>query len=819
MGLFDFIGQTSNTIKKTNESKEKLAQAQELAKAKKLPEAIKLVEEIKLLWQDNLSSSQKLVRDLSGGNLLAEIDSEYLKWTTKFKKAEVYIKQGNDCFKQDKNDPFQPQNLEKALDYLQKADKLLYDNKLFASIEIIKQKLAQRKSFNELWEKANQEEKRGYFQHGLEYLFKAQKLFNVTAVKKKIIDFETQLILQREYEDTIKDVKEIISLGNFDLALRKLNSALSKFIRQDGEELQAKLNNIIQAENCYQQGLIAEKSNDFKNAKQYYLATLHHWQTFPDINYRLAVVEVKQNNYSSGLSYLKSLEGENVDYLRGFIYLQQNQWQHTAQAWQKISHSALKKDLESLQILLNRSKFELIANIEKLVSAGKYQEAQDKSVEFWVNYGHDTIIENNLNNHIKPLIDTQIWQEEDSLKRVKILQQNWRDNSNITNLHNLTIALYSHCQKDEKYVETWLSFWMTNIFNLNDNPQLKNLSWLDSKQINYQEVEENLMQIASSTIDSYKNDNLEKYFQLRDIFRRDKLALELMNKKSHQKIKLGDILITPSLYQQESNHLKKIPLKDNILHSLYTDWGLAVSACITGDTERGIKIKPSKNPQLSVEKYANNLLNYYEGCYYLQNDSWQKAMALLQQVKSLIKNNQEWQKNIEQLCQKQRQKIDKLEDDLKFAELWYNLLNSSVSANYFAEQKAINIQNRIAKEKISLSTAVRELQEVKKIDPNNPLVIDLLNKINIQQELNTIHDCLEKNDYEQAVQKAKYSSHPEVKYRVAQLFIEIVFNAIKKPNSLSYQDHQILREIVSYAYRICPHEKEFLPVYQAFNFY
>ncbi|MBF2058374.1 MAG: peptidase M, neutral zinc metallopeptidase, zinc-binding site [Cyanobacterium sp. T60_A2020_053] len=819
MGLFDFIGQTSNILKKNSESKQKLAKAQELAKVKKLPEAIKLVEEIKTLWQDNPSGYEQIVRDLSGGNLLTEINSEHLKWTTNLRKAHHYLKQGIDLFKQDKNDPFQSQNLEKALDYLQKADKLLYDNQIFASVEIIKQKLAQRKSFHELWQKANQEEKRGHFESGLEYLYKAKKLFNVTEVKKKIIDFETQLILQREYEDTLKDVKEIISIGNFNLALRKLNSALSKFIRKDGEDLQAKLNKIIQAENCYQKGLIAEKNNDFENAKKSYLATLHHWQTFPDINYRLAVVEVKQNNYSSALSYLQSLKGENVDYLRGFIYLQQNQWQKTAQAWQKISNPILKQDLESLSILLNRSRFELIANIEKLVSAGKYEEAQHQSVEFWANYGHNAIIENNLNNHIKPLLDTQIWQEEDSLKRVKILQENWRKNSDITSLHNLTIALYSHCQKDEKYLETWLSFWMTNIFNLNDNPQLKNLSWLDSTQINYQEVEENLMQIASSTIDSYKNDNLPRYFQLRDIFRRDKLALELMNKKSYQKIKLGDILITPSLYQQESNHLKKIPLKDNILHSLYTDWGLAVSACLTGDTERGIQIKPARNPELSVEKYANNLLTYYEGCYHLQNDSWQKAMALLQQVKSLIKSNREWQENIEKLCKKQRQKIDKLEDELKFAESWYNLLDSSVSASYFAEQKAINIYNRLVNDDITLSDAISELNKLKKLAPNNVLVNDVYGKVKIQQELTTIQDLLKRNDYEGAVQKAKYSSHHEVKYRIAKFFIEIVLNAIQKPNSLSYEDKVVLRDIANWAHQICPNEAEFIPLYRALDLY
>ncbi len=74
------------------------------------------------------------------------------------------------------------------------------------------------------------------------------------------------------------------------------------------------------------------------------------------------------------------------------------------------------------------------------------------------------------------------------------------------------------------------------------------------------------------------------------------------------------------------------------------------------NSQRAIQIKPTTKQTIGVEKFADNFVAYYEGCYYLQQ-KWQQAVAKLKQAKPEIKENQDWQQELDKLCNSQLQII------------------------------------------------------------------------------------------------------------------------------------------------------------------
>ena len=52
-------------------------------------------------------------------------------------------------------------------------------------------------------------------------------------------------------------------------------------------------------------------------------------------------------------------------------------------------------------------------------------------------------------------------------------------------------------------------------------------------------------------------------------------------------------------------------------------------------------------------------------------------------------------REIDLLCEKQRQKIDKFDEHLEFAQFWYELLGSKPARSYLAEYKAKQIGNQL----------------------------------------------------------------------------------------------------------------------------
>lgn len=471
------------------------------------------------------------------------------------------------------------------------------------------------------------------------------------------------------------------------------------------------------------------------------------------------------------------------------------------------------KQKESLKTLIQRNRLQIIQHLENLVSEEKYQEAKKCCQNLTTKYGYDTHIEHNLSKHIQPALQRQLWQSNNLVNIINQLDKDFKKTPTITILHNMSIALYYQAQIDENYIEKWISSWATSLANIKQNPILHNLAWLSISQIDYEKTKEELTKIMENVIDKYKDSNVTKYYQLRDIFRCEMLAIELMGNPPNSGVKIREIFITPAFYQQYKQQLKNIKLTVTPLGTLFTDWGLTVAACLKNDIERGIKIKPNLSPSSDVEKLANSLINYYQGCYYLQHNSWKKAKSCLQNAQNEIKNNHDWVTEINNLCEKQRQKLENFNEHLEFAQFWYDLLKSSPSASYLAEFKAREISDKVANEKISFSQAITKLKEVQKIDRNNPLVLDLLSRLEYSQEVEEIKKLLEAGRLEDAVKKAKYSSNQEIKHLVASICIDTIINASKSKQL----DWQSLQQLGKWAYEICPYDSNFIEIYQLLN--
>lgn len=814
MGLFDFIGKTKAVFENSEKSQKKFAQAKELAKLKKLEEAIKLGEEILSLWKENPSWREQIVREMSGGYLLENVKTKLTEWRLNLNKARHYINQGKNLIEQDKNDPFDNSFLTKALEYLEKSNEILYDTESTVTAQVLKDKINSRNKFQSLYQKGKNLVDTGFFKEGLPYLLDAQKIYRVADLDKEIIEYEYQIKLQIQYENNLVTIKSLAQKGDFLSAYNQLQLALDKFQRQDGNELREKLQIVIDAKADYRQGLMAEKIDNFLLAKKQYLSALSKLPQLTDANYRLALIDIKQHNFTSALSYLENLEEERANYLRGFIYLQKNDYHNAAKEWKLVNNSLVNADKESLKTLIQRNKLQIIKHIEDLVGEEKYQEAKICSENFLKQYGYDPKIDHNLNKHIQPALQHQLWQCQDLIQIINQLEQEFKKNPNLTTLHNMAIALYYQAQLDENYIERWINCWMTVLLNISKSEVFQNLSWLNVKEINYEKMRDDLIKIVESAIDKYKDNNLDKYYQFRDILRRENLALELMGNPPQTGIKIKEIFITPGFYLQHQTQLKSIQLKTDKLSTLFTNYGLAVAACLKNDTERAIKIKPSQQHLSGVEKLAYHLINYYEGCYYLQHHSWRKAKNPLEISQTEIKNNRDWVTNINNLCEKQRQKIESEKEHIEFAQFWYNLLKSNQSASYLAEFKAREISQQVADDKISFSQAINKLKEVQNIDRNNPLVIDLLSRLEYSREAEEVSKLIQQNKFEEVVRKLKYSSNQELKYNVASMFLEAVIKGANK-GYLTYEEKQGLREITYWAYQICPHELEFQELYRA----
>lgn len=730
----------------------------------------------------------------------------------KHNKANQLYKQARELEKKDTRSPDDITKLNQALTLYKQCSKLVDHSTYIKAANQCQKKIDARQRFQNLLVFGRKNSKQGFFKEALSEFLKAKKLFVTKELEDEISKCQESIKQQEKYENVLGQSSEIARQGEFQEAINLLKPALDEFSREDGQQLLAKLERIIQAKKLYKLGLIAENTGKLNEAKAKYEKTLKILPEFVECKIRLALVDVKNKNYNKAISDLETIEGKRAAYIRGFAHAQLGNWQQANREWRSIDNDAINSQREILKSLAERDRLFRIKEIESTVDNNNVEIAKILSLEFIKKFSSEPTIQNNLENHIQPLLERQIWKTQNWQEITAKTEQIWLEQQNIKSLHNWAVASYYLSQTDSSKLANFIIAWSTALANIEQNPVLKNVPWLGSNSIDIKDVSAKLKQILENAIDAVKDNDINEYLKLRDIYRREMVTLSLVQKNGYgMKIK-QQLVILPGCYQRFRDRLPIIKFPAEVWGALYTDWGTAVAACLERDTARAIKIKPFKNLSLEVDRFASYFVFYHEGCHYLQNLEWRGAIKPLQQAKSEIKAKFNWCKEIDRLCELQRKKINELDEHLQFSKFWYELIASQSAKSYFAERKAIQVGTKIDDKKISLRQGLDELQTILNIDPNNSFTLNLIEAIEIDLELQEINRLWKQSQYEELVRLAKRSHHEQVRFKVAEVCLEVILQQLQNGN-LSYETIQGLNKIFQWAYELCPYEPTFQPIY------
>lgn len=803
-----------DVCKQAPQTKEAKQKAEKLAQSKHLREAVNIAEKAIAVWSQKPGFWERLICKLLLGNLLDNFTQQLLQWHSQVIEADQFAAQARNLLKQDRANPLETQALTNAIALYESCTQILHDQRILAAINQCQQELRRRQQFQLLVKKAQSHAENRFFQNAIALYCEAEELYSTEALQQAINAAKSQVQQEKIYYSAFQRAQQAQNQGRLQGAIALLETALTNFPRSDGLELLQEIQLTIKGKEQFRRGLAAEKANDLKAATSCYETAKLLLPNPTDCQIRLGIVAIKTENWAIALSHLIGLPGDQAAYLRGFAYAKQENLQQTHREWQAISTAVITEQREILNSLAQRQRLLLIQNIEQFVKAENLDSAKTASTEFIEKFGSNPLVEANLQGHIQLRLDAGLWQGDDKRIIASRLEKLWILQPNITTLHNWTIATYYCDHNDFSNLSNLIISLSTALANLTAIPTLKDVPWLGSQPIDFTLVSLEMKRRLEAAIDIYKDTDIKNYLLLRDKYRLELVALKFMGDSSQQGIKVNDVFITPGCYQNyislwRNIIVDRIDCNQQILRSLYSSWGLAVAACLEGDSQRAIHIKPARSHN-SIENFAQRFVAYHEGCHYLNQKKWRNAITPLEEAKSAIISSKDWQQEIDRLCSLQRQSISTIAEHLEFAQFWYDIFGSQPARSYLAEYKAEKIREQVAEKNISLDKALKELQEIQKIDNGNPIVIDLIQRVEFQQQIEVINKLLENNKFEEAVRFAKKSHHPQIRNIVADICLDILVKGFQN-RDLGFDD---IYNLGRWAYELCPEEENIQEVYK-----
>lgn len=792
-----------NFIDRSFWSHEEADRAKRFAKNRQLPDAINIAKNILTVWSDSPSFLERQMRKVSINGLLADLKNQIKTWETQVEKAEYLAKKAREAFEANNPDPWDTEALEKALSLYQESLALMEEMNWKTHETICQHKLKQKRNFQRFYQEGKEQAAAKYYKKAIRKLEQAQSLFSHTELTKEIIICRQQLGKQHQYERVYETAKDLTQKGDFYSAIAHFKPAYTNFPREDGKIFLQKLEAVIAGKQAYKQGLIAEKLENWDDAKAYYFQARKQLPHLGEsCSMRLAMIAIKTQQWSEALQELNFLEGEKAHYLRGYVYIQTEDYQAVRREWKSLSHPQLKGELEKLKVLIKREKLAFMQEIEMALERDKIEQAEALSQAFLKQFGADPIVERNLTEHIEPRLANLAWKTHNWQELAQETETLFVQQKDMISLHNWAIATYYQAQVYPEKMEEWITAWCSAIANLKQDPTLKEISWLGSNTPDFQQIQKDLNNLLANAIDEKKEKNLDQYFILRDQYRADVAALE-------SSLTVNDLNILPSCYQRHQKYFPKPKLTADDKGALYTQWGKAVAACLSGDTKRSFQLTPRVTSKTPAEEYGEMYVAYHQGIFYLQNEEWRQAKSPLKLAQKMILKNPEWKQEIDDRCE---QIIGKLSDHeaASLINFWYDLLDSAAARRYYVEQKADQIRESLADQKISTDQGKKELGKLQKIDGENPVVLELLKAIQRLEEAQEVSRLLDIPDLESAVKRARSCQDERVKYMVAEICIDILLEGIKN-NSLYRED---IMKLARWAYSLCPNEPNFMSIYQ-----
>ncbi|MDJ0678142.1 MAG: peptidase M, neutral zinc metallopeptidase site [Calothrix sp. MO_167.B42] len=811
MSFLDIFSKREQTIKAIGE-------AQQLAQKKQLRSAVILAESTISNWSSQSGFWQEFGQKLLLGDILDQFQKQLKQWHKQVAQADKLIAQAKAFLKQDTGDPLITENITNGIFFYQRCTKILQDNQVSQATRQCQRELEKRQQFQKLVQNAEYEAENRFYQQAIAIYDQAEKLYVTKPLKKAIATCKTQVEAEKIYDSALQTAKQAANEGKLRSAITLLSSALGKFHRADGIELIEKLQRTVKGREKYRAGLEAEKAGNLLEAASFYQSAKVLLPEPTECQLRLGIVAIKTKEWADVLSHLKGLDVQPAPYLRGFALAQQGYLQAAYKEWQGLSNPEITAQKETLKTLSQRQRLLAIKNIQQLIENEHLEQGKTASAEFIEKFGADPLVEGNLNEHIQPRLEAAIWQNDNWEILTHTVEQAWILDPNCTTLHNWLVANYYNTQNSTSNISELIIALPTALANLTYDPAVKDVPWLGNQVIELKSVSLELQRRLEEIIDTFKEQNTNEYFQLRDYYRLDMVALSLMGNPPKEGMKVKGVFVTPGCYSRFLTHWQNI-IQDsidpsqNILRSLYTPWGLAVAACVQGDTKRGIKLKPSTKPVSRVETFAQKFVAYHEGCYQLQEQKWREAIIPLKLAQSQIQVSIDWQQEIDRLCGLQRQGISEFKEHLEFAQFWDDICKSQAARSYLAEYKAEEIREKLVNQQITNTKALEQLEKIKQIDTDNPIVADLIERIKVNQEMEEIEKLLKNNQFEDAVRCAKQSSNQRIRNVVAEICLDILIKGIQQ-RSLSIE---VVQQLGKWAYEICPDEPAFQEIYRSLN--
>lgn len=794
-------------------SKATAQKAEKLAYDKRLREAARIVEQTLDAWSSRPGFWERLIRRFLLGNLLKQLKQQLGQWHSQISEADKLAAKAKALLKNDTGDPLESQALSKAIALYKSCAGIVHDEKVLREINHCQQELQRRQQFQKLVTEAEAQAEQRFFKLALPRLREAEKLYPTDAVKAAIATCVAQVTHEETYATALKRAQQGFKSGRLRGAIALLESALNDFPRSDGMELLDQLQNTVKGREKFRAGLNAEKLGALKGAASMYEEAKALLSDPTDCQIRLGLVAIRTEDWATALSHLEDVRGEQSAYLRGFAQAKQGNLQQAHREWQSLTQTTVGYQRDALKSLVQRQRLLALENIEQQVKDENLAEAKAASTAFIQKFGSEPLVQGNLDEHIQPRLETAVWQGADWGTIADTVERIWIEQPNLTSLHNWAVATYYRAQSDSTKLSDLIAALSTAMANLTYDPALKDLPWLGNTPVDFDSVSLNLQRQLEQAIDAFKDQDINEYLQLRDRYRLEVVALRLMGNPPTQGLSVQGVYVTPGCYDLHKEKLKDITFPAKLWGTLYTPWGIAVAACVEGDTQRAIQLNPLAEPSGKAESFARNFVAYYEGCYLLQQQKWREAMTPLNQAWVEIRASSEWQKELDILCGLQRQAISDFKDHLEFAQLWCNLLGSQLAKSYLAEYKAEQIRDNLAKEQISFSYALQELQAIKQIDEKNPVVLNLIEKVEFSKEMQEIQELMQRDRFEEAAHRAKYSKHERVRYIVSEFFLEVVIKNVSR-NDLNYEEMRVMKQLGRWAYEICPDEPAFQEVYR-----
>lgn len=802
--------------KLASKTKAAAQKAEQLARDKHLREAAQIVEKSLAAWSSQPRFWERLIRSWLVGNLLEQLKQQLDKWRRQIAEADELAASAKALLKKDTGNPLKSKAFSEALALYDRCSQIISDDSVLLAISSCKRELKQRQQFRQLVKEAELQTQWQFFKVALAAYYQAEQLYSTQSVKAAIAVCIAQLQHEETYEAALQQAQQAFGEGKLRSAIALLESALSKFSRRDGIELLEQLQRTVKGREKFRQGLNAEKMGALQGAAFMYEEAKAFLSDPTDCQIRLGIVAIKTEDWTTALSHLENVSGEQAAYLRGFALANQGNLQPAHREWHNLTQTTIGYQRDALKSLAQRQRLLAIQNIEQLVKNENLEKAKTASVAFIQKFGADSLVQANLDDHIQARIENAVWQGSDWGIIADTVEQVWIQQPNLTSLHNWVVANYYYAlgksveTQDFESLQDLTIALSTALANLRNDPALKDLPWLGNTPVDYDSVALDLQRRLEAAIDAFKDRNINQYLRLRDRYRLEMVTLRLMGNPPTTGLRVKEVYITPGCYELHKEKLKTIKFPAKLWGTLYTPWGLAVAACEEGDIQRAIQLKPSNKPTGEAELFGQKFVAYYEGCYLLQQQKWREAMINLNQAWAEIRASIDLQKELDRLCRIQRGAISDFEEHLEFAQSWCDLLASQAAKSYLAEYKAEQIRDKLVKEQISLKQALQELQKVKEIDEKNPVVIDMSENIEVAQEMQEILELLKRDRLSEAVSRAKYSKHKRVRFQVAEICIDLLIKGAETqqmPSELIYQ-------LGKSAYEICPNEPAFQEVYR-----